>query len=43
MLAAAIASTQGSSTLPEKDVIAPNQKSWMETAKQMDIKCCASK
>jgi hypothetical protein len=38
MLVAAIASTQGSSTLPEKDVIVPNQKSWTEMAEQMGIK-----
>jgi hypothetical protein len=38
MLAVAIALIQGSSTLPEKDVIVPNQKSWTETAEQMGIK-----
>jgi hypothetical protein len=43
MLAAAIALTQGSSALPEKDVIVPNQKSWTEMAKQMSVKCHALK
>jgi hypothetical protein len=38
MLAVAIALTQGSNALPEKDIIMPNQKSWTETAKQMGIK-----
>jgi hypothetical protein len=42
-LAAAIASTQGSNALPEKDVIAPNQKSWTETAERMGVKRRASK
>ena len=42
-LAAAIASTQGSSALPEKDVLAPNQKSWTETAERMGVKRCAPK
>ena len=40
MLTVAIA---GSNTLPEKDVIVPNQKSWTETAEQMGIKCGAPK
>ena len=42
-LAVAIALTQGSNALPEKDVIAPNQKSWMEMAKWMGVKRCTSK
>jgi hypothetical protein len=42
-LAAAIASTQGSNALPEKDVVAPNQKSWTETAERMGVKRHASK
>ena len=33
----------GSNTLPEKDVIAPNQKSWMEMAKWMGVKCSTPK
>jgi hypothetical protein len=37
-LSAAIASTEGVSALPEKDRIAPNQKSWPETAKHMGVK-----
>jgi hypothetical protein len=37
-LAAAIASTQGTSAIPDKEVIAPNQKSWMETAERMGVK-----
>jgi hypothetical protein len=37
-LTAAIASTEGSSALPEKDFIAPNQKSWTETAERMGVK-----
>jgi len=39
-LTAAIA---GSNALPEKDVIAPNQKSWTETAKRMGVKRRAPK
>ena len=42
-LTAAIASTQGSNTLPEKDVITPNQKSWTETAERMGVKRGAPK
>jgi hypothetical protein len=34
----AIASIQGTSTLPEKDNIVPNQKSWLETANWMGAK-----
>ena len=34
-LAMAIASIEGERALPEKDVIAPNQRSWPETAKRM--------
>ena len=37
-LATAIASMEGNSALPEKDVIAPNQKSWPETARRMGTK-----
>ena len=37
-LTAAIASTQGTSALPHKDHIAPNQKSWTETAERMGVK-----
>ncbi|KAI0252856.1 hypothetical protein BJV78DRAFT_1153479 [Lactifluus subvellereus] len=37
-LTAAIASSQGTSALPHKNFIAPNQKSWMEMAKRMGIK-----
>jgi hypothetical protein len=37
-LAAAIASTQGTSAIPDKEVIAPNQKSWTETAERMGVK-----
>ncbi len=37
-LTVAIASIQGSNALLEKDVVAPNQKSWTETAKRMGIK-----
>jgi hypothetical protein len=37
-LAAAIASTQGTSTILDKEVIVPNQKSWMEIAKCMGVK-----
>jgi hypothetical protein len=37
-LSAAIASTQGTSALPHKDQIAPNQKSWTETAERMGVK-----
>jgi hypothetical protein len=33
----------GSNTLPEKDIIMPNQKSWMEMAKQMGVKHHAPK
>src|SRR5258708_977395 len=35
---AAIASTQGSRALPEKENIPPNQKTWTETAEQMGVK-----
>jgi len=42
-LTAAIASIEGSSALPEKDFIAPNQKSWTETAERMGIKRRAPK
>jgi hypothetical protein len=38
-LTTAIASLQSACPLPEKDVIAPNQKSWPETAKRMGAKC----
>jgi hypothetical protein len=34
----AIGSTQGSSALPHKDSIAPNQKTWTETAERMGVK-----
>jgi hypothetical protein len=34
----AIGSTQGSSLLPHKDNIVPNQKTWTETAKRMGVK-----
>ena len=37
-LSAANASIQGTHALPEKDVIAPNQKTWMETAIRMGMK-----
>ena len=37
-LTAAIASTRGTSALPEKEWIAPNQKSWPETAERMGVK-----
>jgi len=37
-LTAAISSIEGSNALPEKDFIAPNQKSWMETAEWMGVK-----
>jgi hypothetical protein len=37
-LTTAIASMEGNSALPEKDVIAPNQKSWPETARRMGAK-----
>jgi hypothetical protein len=37
-LSVAIASTEEVSTLPERDRIVPNQKSWPETAKYMDVK-----
>jgi MULE transposase domain len=38
-LTAAIASTEGASaSLPHKDVIAPNQHSWPETAERMGVK-----
>jgi hypothetical protein len=38
-LTAAIASTEGASvSLPYKDVIAPNQHSWPETAERMGVK-----
>jgi hypothetical protein len=35
---AVISSTQESSALPDKDLIAPNQKTWTETAARMGIK-----
>jgi hypothetical protein len=34
----AISSIEGSKALPEKDFIAPNQKSWTETAERMGVK-----
>ena len=34
----AIASMGGTSSLPDKDYIAPNQKSWLKTAKHMGAK-----
>ena len=34
-LATAITSMEGKHALPEKDIIAPNQRSWPETAKCM--------
>jgi hypothetical protein len=37
-LTSAIASFNGKGALPEKDVIAPNQKSWSETAERMGAK-----
>ena len=37
-LTTVIASMEGKGALPEKDVIAPNQKSWPETAKRMGAK-----
>jgi hypothetical protein len=37
-LTTAIASLDGRSALPEKDVIAPNQRSWPETAERMGAK-----
>jgi hypothetical protein len=37
-LTTAIASLQSARPLPEKDVIAPNQKSWPETAECMGVK-----
>jgi len=43
MLMVAIALIQGSNALPEKDVVVSNQKSWMETAKQMGVKRSAPK
>jgi hypothetical protein len=42
-LVVAIASTQGSNALLEKDVVRPNQKSWTEMANQMGIKRHAPK
>src|SRR6266851_2953500 len=42
-LTVAIASIQGSNALPEKDIVAPNQKSWTETAKWMGVKRGAPK
>ena len=35
---AAISSTQEPCALPDKDVIAPNQKTWTETATRMGVK-----
>jgi len=37
-LSAANASLQGTCALPEKDIILPNQKTWLETAAQMGVK-----
>jgi hypothetical protein len=37
-LTVAIASAQVTSAIPDKEVIAPNQKSWMETTVRMGIK-----
>ena len=37
-LDSAIASMGGTSSLPDKDYIAPNQKSWPETAEHMGTK-----
>jgi hypothetical protein len=37
-LLAVNASIQGTCALPEKDVITPNQKTWLETAVWMGIK-----
>jgi len=37
-LLAANASIQGTRALPEKDIITPNQKTWMEMAAQMGMK-----
>ena len=34
---AAVASVQGSSPLPHREMITPNQHSWMETAKRMGV------
>src|SRR6267142_3320850 len=43
-LTAAIASRQGTSTLPDKEKIPPNQKTWQETAQQMGVQhTCARK
>jgi hypothetical protein len=42
-LVVAIASTQGSNALPEKDIVGPNQKSWTEMANRMGIKHHAPK
>jgi len=42
-LTAAIASIQGLTALPKKDYIAPNQKSWTETAERMGVKRGAPK
>jgi len=43
MLTVAISLIEGLNALPEKDFIAPNQKSWTEMAKQMGIKCSTPK
>jgi hypothetical protein len=37
-LTTAIASTQNLRALPDKETVAPNQKSWTETAKRMGVK-----
>ena len=42
-LTAAISSIEGLKALPEKDFIVPNQKSWMEMAEWIGIKCGALK
>jgi len=42
-LTAAISSIEGLNALPEKNFIAPNQKSWMETAERMGVKHGAPK
>ena len=38
-LTAALASTRGAWALPNKENISPNQRSWMEMAEQMGVKC----
>jgi hypothetical protein len=37
-LTAAIASAQGTSAIPDKEVITPNQKTWTEMAVRMGVK-----